>query len=210
MPLAQLPAVVQAVVTAPLHKGRYAGQVQRGAPEGMLCGPLPAHPGAHSAYQQRVVLPLAEHLGDGVVGALAVRAPRAACLRIIVRGEEDIEVPQALQPLTARKKPSVLVGRGRSLAENTPVERYRSPRSQMMHTITAFSTCAERRSAAEMAPPLDTPQNIPSTLAAARIASSASSCVISMTVSTRDESKIFGRYSSDHRRMPAMLAPSAG
>lgn len=40
---------------------------------------------------------------------------------------------------------------------NIPVDRYLSPLSQMMHTMVALLTVADRRSAAETAPPELTP-----------------------------------------------------
>ena len=44
-----------------------------------------------------------------------------------------------------------------------------SPRSQTMAAITAFSTCEDKRSAAEMAPPLDTPAKMPAGHAGTRV-----------------------------------------
>ena len=46
----------------------------------------------------------------------------------------------------------------RPICEEAPVERYRSPRSQTMQTMVAFSTSAERRNAADTAPPELTPE----------------------------------------------------
>ena len=66
------------------------------------------------------------------------------------------------------------------------------------------------RSAPATQPPEETPAQMPSTRASARVVSSASACVMSSVRSTRVPSKMLGRYSAGHRRMPAMAAPSAG
>ncbi|MCP5252790.1 MAG: hypothetical protein H6939_13950 [Burkholderiales bacterium] len=46
-------------------------------------------------------------------------------------------------------------------AGKTPVDKYRSPRSQTMNTITAFSTWADSLSVAASAPPEEMPAKIP-------------------------------------------------
>lgn len=51
---------------------------------------------------------------------------------------------------------------------------------------------------------------MPSMRASARMHSSASRCVMSITLSTRDASKMLGRYSGGHRRMPGMDDSLAG
>src|SRR5690554_1648950 len=65
-------------------------------------------------------------------------------------------------------------GRPDQAPGKTPVDRYRSPRSQIMATITAFSTSRDNLRAAAIEPPDDTPQKIPSWAASARMVSSAS------------------------------------
>jgi len=58
--------------------------------------------------------------------------------------------------------------------DSIPVDRYRSPLSQMMATIVALVSLAERRRAAETAPPEEGPAKMPSTRARALMVPSAS------------------------------------
>lgn len=71
-------------------------------------------------------------------------------------------------------------------------------------------TSADNRNAADTAPPEDTPAMMPSTRARARMHSSASRCVMSITLSTREASKIWGRYAGGHRRIPGIDDALAG
>ena len=89
----------------------------------------------------------------------------------------------------------------------TPDDKYRSPRSQTTETITASETSRATCIAAHIAPPLETPQKIPSSRANLRIVSSACGCVTSITRSTRAALKISGRYASDHFRIPGISPP---
>ena len=66
------------------------------------------------------------------------------------------------------------------------------------------------RNATAHAPPAEIPAKIPSSRARRRAVSSASPCVTDSVRSTRVPSKIFGRYSTGHFRIPGMDAPSAG
>ena len=59
-------------------------------------------------------------------------------------------------------------------------------------------------------PPLLIPAKTPSSRANRLVISFASSSETSTTLSTLERSKIFGKYSSGHLRIPGILAPSAG
>ncbi len=64
--------------------------------------------------------------------------------------------------------------------------------------------------AAASPPPEEIPAKIPSSAASRRAISSLSRCETSMIRSTRVLSKILGRYSSGHLRMPGTFAPGPG
>src|SRR6185369_6758909 len=83
--------------------------------------------------------------------------------------------------------------KNRRQSGNTPVERYRSPRSQTTVTMTEFFSSFEMRSATASAPPDEMPAKMPSSRAMRRANSSASAWLTLSTRSTRDFSKIFGR-----------------
>lgn len=158
----------------------------------------------------------------------AVGAPQLAGLRVRSRCEEHVRRVQAQQARSCERERldrgprrrlgreaaggQVAILRVRCLSARQMAKRRvrRTPRSQMMQTMVAFSTCSATRSAPATQPPDDTPAKMPSQRASARMVSSASCCVMSSVWSTRLPSKMDGMYSAGQRRMPGMLAPSAG
>src|SRR6056297_448778 len=90
----------------------------------------------------------------------------------------------------------------------SPELRYRSPRSQVMQTITPSSIPSATFSAAVSAPPLLMPPLIPSSFANRRVMEVASSSLTSIVLSTRSSSNIVGKNSFDHRRIPGIDDPS--
>src|SRR5687768_13947188 len=98
----------------------------------------------------------------------------------------------------------------RSNHPNKLLLRYLSPLSQTINTITPDVNSFASRIAAEAAPPLLIPANIPSAFASWRVISVASCCDTSITLSTRSGSNIFGKYSLGHRRIPGIDDSSVG
>src|SRR5664279_4831053 len=72
----------------------------------------------------------------------------------------------------------------------------------MMVTMVAFSISYASCKATETAPPDEIPAKIPSSQAKRLVISSASLCDTDSTRSTRERSKISGRYASGHLRIP--------
>jgi len=79
-----------------------------------------------------------------------------------------------------------------------------------MHTITPDSKPSAIFNAACKAPPLLIPANTPSSLAILRVMATASASLTSRIWSTLLESKILGKNSGDHLRIPGILEPSVG
>src|SRR4026208_1089175 len=73
-----------------------------------------------------------------------------------------------------------------------------------------MSFAAVQKHIAAPAPPEERPANMPSPRARRRVISSLSSWLTSITRSTRVRSKMRGRYSAGHLRMPGTWAPGAG
>lgn len=96
------------------------------------------------------------------------------------------------------------------LFSNTFDDKYRSPRSQIIVTITPWSSFWANLTAAAIAPPLLTPAKIASSFANLIIIYSASSWDTFIMSSTRSLLNIFGRYSGAHLRIPGIFAFSSG
>src|SRR5688572_26526961 len=96
------------------------------------------------------------------------------------------------------------------LYSNRLLLKYLSPRSQTTNTITPEVNSLLNLKAAEAAPPLLMPANIPSILASFLVISIASTWETSIVLSTRLASKILGTYSLGHLLMPGIDDSSVG